>query len=139
MLQTRITRDDQALVLNWGWWHVNCMIAIRAIEDEVVTREEYDALQNFYPEANRLANRPSMERSALDPLANIVHVLYRAYWDRVWAHVHKVGMWDGYEVKQEHTFVDPDDGEVLTILPGDVLWMNIAPSEKPRKTTSVFR
>ena len=66
-LVTEIRRDGNRLSLNWGWWHLNCMVSAAKAEGHDLFAEGKVTLT------------------------------------------------------ETHSFTDPEDGEVLVLMPGDEL------------------
>ena len=122
-LSTRITRDGEPLSLRWGQFHIAAMIyAVSWDSGEgpfemneppkyLVRPSDGDEMPLNYPEEPCPISPPEAFHIVRDSV-----IAATALNDRP------------YTLKKEHRFIDVTDGEVLHLLPGDVLEATREPS-----------
>lgn len=114
-LNTQVLRNDKPLPLRWGSWHLSCMLTAALYEQ---SPEWIDSILmgDLTCEAERKFTHDDQE---FDKIIKDLGSWFSYYVD--WpADLIKRG---AQTLKGEWRFYDPQDGEILHLLPGDQLVM----------------
>jgi hypothetical protein len=120
-LNTQILRDGESLPLRWGDFHVAAMVLAATFDSGVGPFED-----NTPPTV--LTNTKTKEEVPFNYPLEPLPITRRDAFDLTdYSAIATTPLNEGsYELKGPHRFIDCADGEILELLPGDVLkaWRN---------------
>lgn len=114
-LQTRILRDGEPLPLRWGDFHVACMALASC----------FDRIDGLAPTPDDVYDAPpgtffGYPDDVTFPVSQQLSFMLCTYPMLAKTPLGEAGH-DGYTLTGKHRFRDVQDGEILELLPGDVL------------------
>lgn len=123
-LETGISRNGELLQLRWGYFHLAAMCIAEWLDDGKYTIETLFPLEEQKDDEVRAelvklyAEYP--ERPIIVGRSLINTITYAGYYGPM--STCKWGNHGSYTLKGKHHFKDATDGEILTLLPGDILF-----------------
>lgn len=118
-LNTQIVRNNQPLRLRWGGFHIAAIVIAAAFDSgqgpfKVNTPQGIARLEKWGPKGRRIARRYPLVPFPVSRFMVWVLESYPVIDSTPMGH-------DGYVLTRRHQFIDCSDGEILDLLPGDVL------------------
>lgn len=111
MLMMQFRRNGQAIQMpnGWGSWHQAVMWYVADMEETPGLKEKIGEIAGINLETDAIPMSPQLDRDIIDEVGH-----------------HKDTGLDkngSMTIKNGYKFIDPDDGEILELMPGDELYM----------------